>query len=227
MEARSAINGIGLVKLMGREAGFIATHTALASHEVNFVLIPEVPFDVDGPNGFLEHLEKRLKARHHAVVIVAEGALQDKLLKEKKLDASGNVIMADVGLYLKDKITEYFKQKNVEINLKYFDPSYTIRSSVAIAPDRIYCDRLGNAAVHAAMAGKTKLIVGMVNNEFVHIPVKAAVSHRNHVNPESSLWRDTLDSCHQPILMTNDAAGKNFRELYSEPAKENAEEGKK
>lgn len=203
MEAHSQINGIGLVKLMGRESGFIAAHTALASHEVNFVLIPEVPFDIDGPNGLLAHLEKRLKTRNHAVIVVAEGALQDQLIKETKTDASGNVKMVDVGLYLRDKIQAYFDAKKVEINLKYIDPSYIIRSSPAVPVDSIYCERLGNAAVHAAMAGKTKVIIGLVNNEFVHLPTKVAVSVRSKVDPEGSLWRDTLEATHQPILMVN------------------------
>ena len=213
MEANSQPNGIGLVKVMGRESGFIAAHTAMASHEVNFVLIPEVPFDLEGPNGFFEHLEKRLERRKHAVIIVAEGALQNELIKEVKHDAGGNVIMEDVGPFLKNKITEYFAKKKIDINLKYIDPSYIVRSAVACPSDSIYCDRLGNAAVHAAMAGKTKLIIGLVNNEFVHLPIKACVAYRNHVDPESSLWRDTLDATHQPILMTNAAAGKNFREM--------------
>ena len=212
MEASSQPNGIGLVRLMGRESGFIAAHTALASHEVNFVLIPEVPFDLEGPNSFLEHLERRLVRRKHAVIIVAEGAMQEKLLKEHKTDAGGNLIMADVGPYLRGEIEKYFKKIGLEITLKYFDPSYQVRSAVAVPVDSIYCDRLGNAAVHAAMAGKTKLVIGLVNNEFVHLPIKAAVSRRSHIDPESSLWRDCLDATHQPILMTNAAAGVNFRD---------------
>jgi 6-phosphofructokinase 1 len=212
MEAKSQPNGIGLVKVMGRESGFIAAHTALASHEVNFVLIPEVPFDLDGPNGFFEHLERRLNNRKHAVVVVAEGALQETLAKNTGTDASGNLKMVDVGPYLKGKIEEHFKKIDMEITLKYIDPSYLVRSSVAVPVDSIYCDRLGNAAVHAAMAGKTKTVIGLVNNEFVHLPIKAAVSRRNHVDPESSLWRDTLDATHQPILMTNASAGINFRD---------------
>jgi 6-phosphofructokinase 1 len=203
MEARSAINGIGLVKVMGRESGFIAAHTALASHEVNFVLIPEVPFNLEGYNGFLTHLEKRIVSKHHAVIVIAEGAMQDQLLTEKKLDAGGNVKMADVGTYLRDRITKYFDEKKIEINLKYIDPSYIIRSAPANPVDSIYCERLGNAAVHAAMAGKTKLIIGLVNNEFVHLPIKAVIASRNHVDPEGNLWRDTLDATHQPTLMVN------------------------
>jgi 6-phosphofructokinase 1 len=212
MEARSASYGIGLVKLMGRESGFIAAHTALASHEVNFVIIPEVPVDLDGPNGFLEHLEKRLRKRRHAVVIVAEGAFQNELAKDSGTDASGNLKMVDVGPYLKSRIEAYFKKIDMEITLKYIDPSYQVRSSVAVPVDSIYCDRLGNASVHAAMAGKTKVVIGLVNGHFVHLPIKAAVSSRNHVDPESSLWRDTLDATHQPILMTNAAANINFRD---------------
>ncbi|MHB9293596.1 ATP-dependent 6-phosphofructokinase [Hollandina sp. SP2] len=203
MEANSQINGIGLVKLMGRESGFIAAHTALASHEVNFVLIPEVPFNLEGYNGFLHHLEKRLKNRKHAVVVVAEGAMQDQLVKDVKTDAGGNLKMADVGTYLRDRIQSYFNEKKMEINLKYIDPSYIIRSAPAEPGDSIYCERLGNAAAHAAMAGKTKVIIGLVNNEFVHLPMKAAISHRSHVDPEGNLWRDTLDATHQPTLMVN------------------------
>jgi len=203
MEAHSQINGIGLVKVMGRESGFIAAHTALASHEVNFVLIPEIPFDIEGPNGLIANLEKRLEKRHHAVIVVAEGACQDILAKEMKTDASGNLKMGDVGLYLKEKIQAHFDKKGVEINLKYIDPSYLIRSSPAEAIDSVYCERLGNSAVHAAMAGKTKVLIGLVNNEFVHLPMKVAVSRRNHVDPEGSLWRDVLEATHQPILMVN------------------------
>jgi 6-phosphofructokinase 1 len=203
MEASSAINGIGLVKVMGRESGFIAAHTALASHEVNFVLIPEVPFNLEGYNGFLHHLEERITKRHHAVIVIAEGAMQEQLMTEKKTDAGGNAKMADVGTYLRDRINKYFEEKKIEVNLKYIDPSYIIRSAPANPADSIYCERLGNAAVHAAMAGKTKLIIGLVNNEFVHLPIKEVVAHRNHVDPEGNLWRDTLDATHQPVLMVN------------------------
>jgi 6-phosphofructokinase 1 len=203
MEAKSAINGIGLVKVMGREAGYIAAHTALASHEVNFVLIREVELNLEGYNGFLHHLEQRVLSRGHAVIIVAEGAMQERLLTEKKFDAGGNVKFADVGIYLKDRIEKYFEEKKIEINLKYIDPSYVIRSAPANPADSIYCERLGNAAAHAAMAGKTKLIVGLVNNEFVHLPIKMVITHRNQVDPESNLWRDTLDATHQPAMMVN------------------------
>ena len=203
MEASSAINGIGLVKVMGRESGYIAACTALASHDVNFVLIPEVPFNLEGYNGFLKHLEDRLKSRGHAVIIVAEGAMQEQLLTDKKTDAGGNLKLADVGTYLRERIIKHFDEKKMEINLKYIDPSYAIRSSPANPEDSVYCERLGNAAVHAAMAGKTKMIIGLVKNEFVHLPVKSVISHRNHVDPESNLWRDTLDATHQPPQMVN------------------------
>ncbi|MCL2244340.1 MAG: ATP-dependent 6-phosphofructokinase [Treponema sp.] len=203
MEATSAYNGVGLVKVMGRESGFIAAHTALASHEVNFVLIPEVPFNLEGYNGFLHHLEERLRKRHHSVIVVAEGAMQDQILKEKKTDAGGNIKMADVGTYIRSRIIKHFEDRDMEITLKYIDPSYAIRSAVADPDDSVYCERLGNAAVHAAMAGKTKLIIGLVNNEFVHLPIQSVIKYRNKVNPESSMWRDTLDATQQPPLMVN------------------------
>ena len=204
MEARSQINGIGLVKLMGRESGFIPTAAALASHECNFCLIPEVPFEMEGPNGFLSHLEKRLEKRHHAVIIVAEGAGQELLTKTNQTDASGNIKLADIGVFLRDQINAYFKKKNIEINLKYIDPGYQIRAAVTTASDSIYCERLGNNAVHAAMAGKTKMVVGLVHEKFVHIPINMVIASRNVVDPEGALWRDTLDATSQPILMVND-----------------------
>ncbi len=204
MEAHSQINGIGLVKLMGREAGFIATHTAIASHEANYVLIPEVPFELDGPNGFLHHLEERLRKRHHAVIVVAEGAGQDLLKSEGGTDDSGNKKLADIGTFLRDRIQSYFKSIGLHINLKYIDPSYQIRSAPAAPIDSIYCERLGNNAVHAAMAGKTKLIVGLVHTKFVHLPIKVVISKKNYIDPDGSLWRDTLDATGQPSLMVND-----------------------
>lgn len=206
MEAHSQINGIGLVKLMGRESGFIATATTLASHETNFCLIPEVPFDLDGPNGFLSHLEDRIRTHHHAVIIVAEGAGQELLTTTNQVDASGNKKLADIGLYLRDKINEYFANKGIHINLKYVDPSYQVRSAVTTANDSIYCERLGNNAVHAAMAGKTKMVVGLVHDKYVYIPTPMVVMRRNRVDPEGALWRDALDATGQPILMVNNLA---------------------
>ncbi|MDE5898460.1 MAG: ATP-dependent 6-phosphofructokinase [Treponemataceae bacterium] len=211
MEAHSQINGIGLVKLMGRESGFIAASAALASHETNFCLIPEVPFDMDGPNGLLAHLQERLEKRHHAVIVVAEGAGQELLTKTNQTDASGNIKLADIGTYIRDEILRYFKEKNFHINLKYIDPSYQVRAAVTTASDSIYCERLGNNAVHAAMAGKTKMVVGLVHEKFVHIPISMATAHRNVVDPEGALWRDTIDATGQPMLMVNDAAAAKER----------------
>jgi 6-phosphofructokinase 1 len=202
-EAHSAINGIGLVKVMGRDSGFIAAHTAVASHEANFVLIPEVPFELDGPNGFLQALRKRIEQRNHAVIIVAEGAGQDLLGADKGTDASGNRKLGDIGVYIRDRIIDYFREIGMEANLKYIDPSYIIRSAVAAPTDSLYCSRLGSNAAHAAMAGKTRILISQVNNCFVHVPIEMAVSRRNRVDPESSLWRDVIEATHQPLLMTN------------------------
>ncbi|MFP4114001.1 MAG: ATP-dependent 6-phosphofructokinase [Spirochaetota bacterium] len=202
-EAHSAINGIGLVKLMGRASGFIAAHTALASHDANFVLIPEVPFDLEGPSGFFQALKARLERRNHAVVIVAEGAGQEFFSPEETRDESGNRKLRDIGILLKNRICEYFGDIGMEVNLKYIDPSYIIRSAVAAPTDSLYCSRLGNNAAHAAMAGKTRIVISQVNNVFVHIPIPMCVSERNRVDPESSLWRDVIEATHQPLIMKN------------------------
>ncbi len=203
-EAHSSMNGVGLVKLMGREAGFIAAYTAISVHEANFVLIPEVPFDLEGPNGLLEHLKKRLERRNHAVIIVAEGAGQDLLeMHADERDPSGNKRLGDIGLFLKKHIQDYFKARNSEINLKYIDPSYIIRSAPADPSDAFYCARLGANAAHAAMAGKTKVIMSLIHNTYVHIPMSLAVSKKNYVDPEGSLWRDVIEATDQPVMMKN------------------------
>lgn len=202
-EAHSAINGIGLVKVMGRESGFIASYTAIAVHEANFVLIPEVPFDLKGEEGFLAALKKRLNRRQHAVIIVAEGAGQHVFEESRATDASGNKKLGDVGVWLKEQINDYFEKEKMEVNLKYIDPSYIVRSSPADPTDSFYCSRLGAHAVHAAMAGMSSLLVSLINDRYVYIPIDTATSQRNSVDPEGSLWRDVLEATQQPVKMTN------------------------
>jgi len=198
-EARSAYNGVGLVKLMGRDAGFIAAGATLASQEVNFCLIPEVPFVLEGKNGFLEVLRRRLESARHAVVAVAEGAGQD-LIRDLPVetDASGNRRYADIGLYLKEQIVRYFRQANIPADVKYFDPSYFVRSLPANCEDALLCDLLARNAVHAAMAGKTNLVVGFLNGAFTHIPISLAVSEKKHVDPQGLLWSSVLATTGQP-----------------------------
>lgn len=203
VEAKSAYNGIGLVKVMGRESGFIAAHTSLAQSDVNFCLIPENPFDLEGPNGLLNNLKKRMLDRGHAVILVAEGAGTNLIPPTGEKDAGGNIKYQDIGVFLKDKIKEYFKNEGIPVSIKYIDPSYIIRSTPANSYDSIYCARLGAHAVHAAMAGKTQCIASSVNNRFVYLPIKAAVAKRNHVNTEGALWRDVLENTRQPSSMKN------------------------
>ena len=203
VEAKNAINGIGLVKVMGRESGFIAAHTSLAQSDVNFCLIPESPFDLYGENGLLKKLDKRIHDRGHAVILVAEGAGQELLPKTGQTDASGNVRYNDIGLFLKAEIEKYFKEQNTVVNVKYIDPSYIIRSAPADSFDSIYCARLGANAVHAAMAGKTGVLTSMLNDRFINLPIRLAVSSRSKVNPESALWRDVLENTRQPVSMKN------------------------
>ncbi len=200
-EALGAPNGIGLVKLMGRHAGFIAANACLALREVNFVLIPESDFDIEGDNGLLDRLEARLRERAHAVILVAEGAGQ-KYFREEELprDPSGNIKPGDIGLLLSDKIKDHFSSRGLELNLKYIDPSYLIRSLAANYNDRIYCGFLGQNAVHAGMAGKSGLLISRWRSHYVHIPIKAAVGKHKELDLDSPLWRSVLESTGQPPL---------------------------
>ncbi len=201
-EAKGYPNGIGLIKLMGRHSGFIAATATLAQQDVNFVLIPEIDFDIQGPGGFLEALEKRLLNTGHAVIVAAEGAGQKYFSEEKsERDESGNIRLKDIGLLLKQEILAYFKIKNTDVSLKYIDPSYMIRSLPANANDSVFCGFLGRDAVHAGLAGKTKLLIGHWNNHFVHIPLAASVGKRKQVQPHGKLWRTVLEATGQGYLI--------------------------
>ena len=197
-ESTGAVNGVGLVKLMGRDSGFIACFAALAGANVDFVLIPEVPFKLDGPRGLLETLRYRLAKRGSAVIVVAEGAGQELMNVADATDASGNKRYGDIGLFLKDQINGFFKERRMEVNLKYIDPSYIVRSVPANAQDNVYCSRLAQAAVHGAIAGKTGMLVGRWHNSFVNLPIDLVTHGRRKVNPKRELWHSVLESTGQP-----------------------------
>ena len=202
VEAICAYNGIGLVKLMGRESGFIACYATLASQQVNFCLVPEVPFAWEGPSGFLEALSRRILLRKHAVVVVAEGAGQNFLPTDSSAtDASGNKRLGDIGIFLRDKIIQFFESRNIPITLKYIDPSYAIRSVPASPQDNVYCSILAQNAVHAGMAGKTNMLVGRWHDSFVHIPLKLVTQSRRKIDPEGDIWRFVLEATGQPPRM--------------------------
>lgn len=203
-EASGAFNGIALVKLMGRDSGFIAAHAALAIQEVNFVLIPEISFDLYGQRGFLRILRKRLEERHHAVVVVAEGAGQDFFDKSEQVkDASGNIKHKDIGIFLKEKISEEFNNKNFSHSIRYIDPSYIIRSTPANPNDSKFCNLLAQNAVHAAMAGKTDFVIGHWNNLFTLLPIPLATAQRKKIDINSELWWNVLEATGQPSSMKN------------------------
>ncbi len=203
-EAEGALNGIGIVKLMGRHAGFVAANAALAQGDANFVLVPEVPFELEGPKGLFAALQKRLKHRHHAVIVVAEGAGQDLLAQDAACDPSGNQKLGDIGVFLKQRILAHFKQQQVGITVKYIDPSYIIRSVPANPNDCIFCVFLGQQAVHAGMAGKTGLLIGRWNNQYVHVPIASAIEQRKQIDPEGTLWLSVLEATGQPERMVNE-----------------------
>jgi 6-phosphofructokinase 1 len=201
VEAKGAPHGIGLVKLMGRDSGFITANGALASREANFVLVPEEDFDLEGEKGFLATLERRLRVRGHAVVVVAEGAGQ-KFFSDlpTETDPSGNVRKGDIGLFLKARIEEYFSGRSLPVNLKYIDPSYVIRSVAANSSDSIFCGFLAQMAVHAGMSGKTDMIIGLWNNVYVHIPIALSVRERKKIDTTGPLWMSVKESTGQPIM---------------------------
>lgn len=203
-EAKGAYNGVSLIKLMGRDSGFIAASAALSTQVVNFVLIPENEFDLFGYRGFFSILKKRLEAKHHAVIVVAEGAGQHLFENAEAVkDKSGNVKYKDIGIYLKDSMSEFFEEKKFPIVIKYIDPSYIIRSAPAVADDSKFCSQLAQYAVHAALAGRTDFVVGIWNNQFTMLPIAIAVKERKKISLEGELWWDVLQTTGQPSSMKN------------------------
>jgi len=204
-EATSTRNGVSIVRVMGREAGFLAAETALASQDANFVLVPEVPFELEGPRGFLAELEKRLQIAGHAVVVVAEGAGQEHVGHARaEKDASGNRVLGDVGAFLKTRIQAHLKSLGLPFALRYLDPSYSIRSRPANCEDAILCDQLARRAADAALAGKTDLVVASVHDVFVHLPLESVTGRKRQLDPEGEPWRSVLASTGQAVRFRAD-----------------------
>ncbi|AZQ61118.1 ATP-dependent 6-phosphofructokinase [Flammeovirga pectinis] len=204
-EATGAYNGVAIVKLMGRDSGFIAANAALAMPDVNFVLVPESKFDLHGEKGFLAALKSRVVDRHHALVVVAEGAGQHLFDEGDEVkDKSGNVKHKDIGVFLKDEIGKFFTGEGIEATVKYIDPSYIIRSEVAIPADSVFCNDLALNAVHGAMAGLTDFVVGRWHNQFTYLPIPVATASRKKIDVDGSLWWSVLETTGQPINMTNE-----------------------
>lgn len=201
VEAVGMQNGVGLVKLMGRESGFIAAQATLALKEVNFVLVPEKPFTLEGENGLFSALEKRLRTRGHAVIVCAEGAGQELCAEPGKFDASGNPVLGDICGLIKSEMKKYFEKREFEYGIKYIDPSYIIRSVPANSNDRIYCGFLGQNAVHAAMAGKTSMVVSRLQDRVIHLPLALVAGKRQHINILSAYWRSVMESTGQEDLL--------------------------
>ena len=194
-EAEAARNGIGLVKVMGRDSGFIAAFSVLVDNQTNFCLVPEIPFTLER---FLAELKLRLERRGHAVIVVAEGAGQNLMRNTAERDPSGNVKYGDIGTFMRDAIKEHFKGIGMEANIKYIDPSYSIRSVPANSHDSVFCLLLGNSAVHAGMSGKTNMVVGFWNHQFTHVPIRLAVSERKKIDPSGALWNNVVTCTGQP-----------------------------
>ncbi|GGJ71750.1 ATP-dependent 6-phosphofructokinase [Streptomyces brasiliensis] len=205
IEAAASPNGVGIVKLMGRHSGFIASYAALAANAADIVLIPEIPFALGGADGLLAHVEQHVRSKGFVVIVVAEGAGQD-LFEEHGLpqhngrgtDASGNVKLGNIGELLKESITAHLTAVGLAPAMRYIDPSYAVRSIAANAYDSVYCLRLAHAAVHAAMAGRTEAAVARWRRRFVHVPLSLMTSRGNQVDPDGDLWMSVLETTCQP-----------------------------
>jgi 6-phosphofructokinase 1 len=203
VEATGASNGIAIVKLMGRHSGFIACQAAIASTDVDAVLIPEVPIHLEGEHGLMRYVERRLEKHSHAVIVVAEGAGQELCGDGSGAkDPSGNLRLSDIGIVLRDRVTEHFRRHRTDVTVKYIDPSYHIRSVPALPNDSLYCWNMARNAVHAAMAGNTEMLIGRWHGRFVHVPMPLATRYRKQVDTSGDLWMAVVESTGQPLSWT-------------------------
>lgn len=196
VEARSAA-GISIVKLMGRQSGFISMNASMASGVVDVCLIPEVQFTMPKLLGFVGSV---MKSKNYCVVCVAEGAGQDILedgIPAGATDASGNPILKDIGTFLRDAFRKEFNG----VDVKYIDPSYMIRSIPTITTDRIYCKVLGQGAVHGAFAGYTDFTVGLINTHYVFLPTTTIIQSARTVDPQGRQWNRLKTAINQPDLV--------------------------
>ncbi|OMO64670.1 hypothetical protein COLO4_31954 [Corchorus olitorius] len=207
VEAESAVNGIGLVKLMGRSTGHIALHATLSSRDVDCCLIPETEFYLQGRGGLLEFLEQRLKDKGHAVVVVAEGAGQNLIprsdAQKQQRDESGNLVFLDVGAWLKSELQQWWARDHPQelFTVKYIDPTYMIRAVPANATDNLYCTLLAHSAIHGVMAGYTGFVSGPINGNYAYIPLTDVAQAKNQVNTNDHKWAWVRSVTNQPDFL--------------------------
>jgi len=201
VEASCAPNGVGIVQLMGRHAGYIAAHATLATRQVDICLIPEIQFPLRGQNGVCELTEYIVKRQGYCVIVIAEGAGADLVAKSKaEYDEGGNRKLPDIGKFLSAEVKKYFGERKVEASIKLIDPSYMIRAVNADASDAVYCQSIAQNAVHGAMAGFTGFSSGLVNNRTVLIPFDLiSATSPSYLNPDGRTWERVLSLTHQPM----------------------------
>ncbi|KAK8793513.1 hypothetical protein WA158_004872 [Blastocystis sp. Blastoise] len=202
VEATCAPNGIGLVKLMGRDAGFIAAFATISSHDVDLCLIPEVPVVFDDPEfpeySIIPYIESILKLKKHCVIVVSEG-VQIQGVQGSGTDESGNKRYADVGKFLKDYLTSTFAERGNPVSVKYIDPSYMIRTTPANAFDSQQCLILAENVVHGVMAGYTGFTVGLCNNRTVYIPIEMLTDNSpRYLYPFGRTYERVVNITNQP-----------------------------
>ncbi|KAJ0017980.1 hypothetical protein Pint_09649 [Pistacia integerrima] len=204
VEAESAVNGIGLVKLMGRSTGHIALHATLSSRDVDCCLIPETEFYLEGKGGLFEFLENRLKENGHAVLVVAEGAGQDMIprtdAQKEERDESGNLVFLDVGSWMKSELKKWWDRDHPDelFTVKYIDPTYMIRAVPANATDNLYCTLLAHSSIHGVMAGYTGFVCGPINGNYAYIPLEEVAQAKHEVDTRDHKWAWVRSVTNQP-----------------------------
>jgi len=205
VEAECNANCMGLVKLMGRHAGFIAQHACLAARNVDLCLVPEMDIDMETVK---EYIAEMMAKRPHCVVVIAEG-LGDTLIKSTGADAGGNKTLADVGPWFKKQVEAHMKALKRPFTCKYIDPSYMIRASPPDSFDSVYCSNLAMAAVNGCFAGYTGFTVGKISNHYVMIPIDEITGRKSKTIHLGSHWFSRMVyTTKQPSMATRPGSAK-------------------
>lgn len=165
-DTASSHNRIFFVEVMGREAGFLALTSAIAVG-AEAALIPEVPNQTEK---LLSYLATRGQQKKSSIILVAEGE-----------DEGGAFAVA----------------KKVQDVYKHFDIRVTIlghiqRGGSPSVADRVAASRMGVAAVEALLDDQTSIMIGLSNDQIVHVPLSKTIKLNKTIDPQILAAADML-----------------------------------
>lgn len=176
----SSHNRVMILEVMGRDAGWIALHTAIAGG-AEICLIPEIPFNL---KSVLKTINKRYKKGKGFVnIVIAEGAKIGNKIIGKHEDGDQNIKLGGIANHLRYEL----EQLNCKGDIRTAILGHIQRGGTPVAYDRILATAFGVKAFELANMGQFGNMVALKNNEIVYSSLKSAIQHYNHIDPDHYL----------------------------------------